>query len=82
MNILSVKLDVPLEKALLTLSQRERVSKSELMRRALTAYAMQRIHDAPAQSALEKAGDLVGCFKGAPADLASNPDHMANYGRV
>jgi predicted transcriptional regulator len=82
MNTLSIKLDSPLEKTLLTLSQRERVSKSELVRRALQAYAMQKIHEAPAQSALEKAGDLVGCFKRAPKDLASNPAHMADFGRV
>lgn len=82
MNTLSIKLNSNLEETLLKLSQRERVSKSELVRRALQAYAMQRIHDAPAQSALEKAGDLVGCFKSAPADLASNSDYMAEYGRV
>ncbi len=82
MNTLSIKLDFPLEKTLLKLSQRERVSKSELVRRALQAYAMQRMNDVPAQSALEKAGDLVGCFKGAPADLSSNSDYMAEYGRV
>ncbi len=82
MNTLSIKLDSPLEKALLKLSMRERVSKSELVRRALQAYAMQRLHDAPAQSALEKAGDLVGCFKGAPPDLASNPAHLADFGKV
>jgi metal-responsive CopG/Arc/MetJ family transcriptional regulator len=82
MNTISIKLDLPLEKTLLKLSQRERVSKSELVRRALQAYAAQKIHEAPAQSALEKAGDLVGCFKGAPKDLASNPAHMADYGRV
>lgn len=82
MNTLSIKLDSPLEKTLLKLSQRERVSKSELVRRALQAYAMQRMHDVPALSALEKAGDLVGCFKGAPADLASNPEYMTGFGRV
>lgn len=82
MNTLSIKLDSPLEMTLLKLSQRERVSKSELVRRALQAYAMQKIHDAPAQSALEKAGDLVGCFEGTPEDLSSNPAYMADFGRV
>jgi predicted transcriptional regulator len=82
MNTLSIKLDFPLEKTLLKLSQHERVSKSELMRRALQAYAMQKIHDALAQSALEKAGDLVGCFEGTPEDLSSNSDYMADFGRV
>jgi hypothetical protein len=31
--------------------------------------------------ALEQAGDLVGCFKGGPRDLASNPKHMAGLGK-
>ena len=33
-------------------------------------------------SALGLAGDLVGCLSGAPADLSSNPAHLANFGRV
>ena len=33
-------------------------------------------------SALERAGDLVGCFEGGPSDLASNPRHMDEFGRV
>jgi metal-responsive CopG/Arc/MetJ family transcriptional regulator len=82
MNTISIKLDFPLEKTLLQLSKRERVTKSELVRRALHAYAEQRLNQVPAESALDKAGDLVGCFDKAPADLASNPEHMADFGRV
>lgn len=82
MNTISIKLDFPLEKTLVQLSKRERVSKSELIRRALHAYAAQRLDQVPARSALDKAGDLVGCFDKAPADLSSNPDHMTDFGRV
>ncbi len=84
MHTLSIKIDEPLESTLTTLSQRERVSKSELMRRALLAYAKQRagITITATPSALDLVGDLVGCFSGAPADLSSNPAHMADFGRV
>jgi hypothetical protein len=33
-------------------------------------------------SALDQAGDLVGCFRGGPADLSSNPEHLAGFGQV
>ena len=36
----------------------------------------------PAQSALDLAGDLVGCLAGGPNDLASNPIHLADFSRV
>ena len=82
MNTLSLKISGPLEDTLALLSQQERVSKSELMRRALLAYAAQRSSAPPAQSALSLAGDLVGCFSDAPPDLSSNPAYMADFGRV
>ncbi|MBV2234372.1 MAG: hypothetical protein KUL75_02390 [Sterolibacterium sp.] len=31
-------------------------------------------------TALDRAGDLVGCFEGGPHDLASNPEHLAGLG--
>ena len=82
MNTLSLKISSPLEDMLTRLSQQERVSKSELMRRALAAYAAQRSEKPPAMSALDLAGDLVGCISGAPSDLSSNPAHMADFGVV
>jgi hypothetical protein len=84
MHTLSVKIDEPLESTLAALIQRERVSKSELVRRALQAYAKQRsgIVLPPSPSALDLAGDLVGCFSGAPTDLSSNPAHLADFGRI
>lgn len=82
MNTLSFKISAPLEDTLARLSQKERVSKSELLRRALVAYAAQQSQIAPSPSALSLAGDLVGCFSGAPADLSSNPAHLADFGRI
>ena len=84
MHTLSIKIDTPLESTLAALVQRERVSKSELVRRALQAYAKQRadVVVTPSPSALDLAGDLVGCFSGTVADLSSNPAHLADFGRV
>ncbi|CDS53586.1 hypothetical protein [Polaromonas sp. CG9_12] len=53
-----------------------------MVRRALVAYVNQRKAGIAPMSALEQAGDLVGCFSGGPSDLSSNPRHMDDFGRV
>lgn len=81
MNTLTVKIPENLEHELLVLSQREHLSKSEVVRRALALYMRHEPKSAaPFVSALERAGDLVGCFSGGPADLSCNPEHMEGYG--
>ncbi len=81
MNTLTVKIPESLEHELVVLTQREHLSKSEVVRRALALYMR---HEpkatAPFVSALERAGDLVGCFTGGPDDLSCNPEHMEGYG--
>jgi argininosuccinate lyase len=79
METLTVKIDPSLVQQLEEASAREHVSKSELVRRAIAAYVARR--GAPFVSALDQAGDLVGCFSGGPKDLASNPKHMQDFGR-
>jgi hypothetical protein len=81
MNTLTIKLPAALDEALVEASRREHLTKSELVRRALSAYVARPLGSAPFVSALEQAGDLVGCFKGGPKDLASNPKHMAGFGK-
>ena len=82
LKTISKKISVSLENTLALLSQQERVSKSELVRRALLAYAAQHFMTPPAHSALGLAGDLVGCFSGSPVDLSLNPAHFADFGRI
>ncbi len=82
MNTLTIKIPPQLEQELVLASQREHLSKSELVRRALVAYVSQRKAGIPTMSALEQAGDLVGCFSGSPSDLSSNPRHMDDFGHV
>ncbi len=84
MNTLTLKLPAALDEALAEASRRAQISKSELVRRAVASWLVQQQNAAAAAtpSALDLAGDLVGCFTGGPADLASNPAHMDGFGRV
>lgn len=82
MNSLTIRIPAGLEAAVAQASAQDHVSKSELVRRALEAYLRQRDAHAPFVSALDQAGDLVGCFTGGPADLSSNPECLADFGRV
>ena len=82
MNTLTIKIPPQLEQEIVLASKQEHLSKSELVRRALVAYISQRNAAVPAMSALEQAGDLVGCFSGGPSDLSSNPRHLDDFGRV
>jgi metal-responsive CopG/Arc/MetJ family transcriptional regulator len=81
MNTLTIKLPFTLDDELSRLAQREHLSKSEVVRQALSAYVLERNSRAPASAALDAVSDLVGCFSGGPADLASNPAHLADFGK-
>ncbi len=81
MNTLTIKLPFTLDDELSRFAQREHLSKSEVVRQALSAYVNERNSLAPASTALDAVSDLVGCFSGGPADLASNPAHLADFGQ-
>jgi hypothetical protein len=83
MNTLTVKVPPELDAQITSASHSEQITKSELVRRAVVAYVTRRPRGKPAfVSALEQAGDLVGCFEGGPRDLASNPKYMKDFGKV
>ena len=63
MKTLTIKISPQLEQEIVLASEREHLSKSELVRRALVAYISQRNAAVPALSALEQAGDLAGVVK-------------------
>lgn len=81
MSTLTIKIPPDLEQALLQASEQTHLSKSEVVRRALVAYISQRKTDQPFVSALDQAGDLVGCFTGSPEDLSSNPRYLDGFGK-
>ena len=82
MNTLTLKIPLGLDTALAEASARQQLSKSELVRRAVTAYlGRDGAETVSAPSALDLAGDLVGCFGGGPADLSSNPRHLDGFGQ-
>jgi predicted transcriptional regulator len=82
MITLSIKIPLGLEQDLLQLSEQTHLSKSELVRRALATFMAQRKSTEPFVSALDRAGDAVGCFSGSPPDLASDPKYLNDFGRV
>ena len=82
MNTLTVKIPDTLEQALLQMSEQTHTSKSELVRRALVAFIAQGKAPDAFVSALDQAGDLVGCFSGGPTDLSSNPQDLEGFGKV
>ena len=82
MNTLTIKIPPALEQALLQMSEQAHLSKSEVVRRALETYMGQRTAHAGFVSALDQAGDLVGCFDGGPADLSTNPAWLDGFGKV
>ncbi|MBI2898260.1 MAG: ribbon-helix-helix protein, CopG family [Deltaproteobacteria bacterium] len=73
-RIVTVKLPPALDRRLTELSAKRRVSRSEILREALSRLAL-----AGGESATALAGELVGSLSG-PADLSSNPEHMRGYG--
>ncbi len=81
MNTLTVKLPAELTQAVDELAARSHQSRSELVRRALQAYVQAQQSDAGQASLLDAVPDLVGCFAGGPADLSTNPAHLAGFGQ-
>jgi Arc/MetJ-type ribon-helix-helix transcriptional regulator len=82
MAVVSLKLPDALDAELSEQAQRRRLSKSELMRRALRAFLQGSAEPSAAAepTAADLVADLVGCCEGAPPDLSSNPVHLAGFG--
>lgn len=77
MTTISLKLPDALAARLDALARRRRVSRSELVREAVTAL----VEGSRAEPSVDDlAGDLVGSLEG-PGDLATNERHMRGFGR-
>jgi hypothetical protein len=84
MAVISLKLPEALDAQLTEMARRCRLSKSELVRRALTAFLQvsEGLEIPAAPTAGDLVADLVGCCEGGPADLSSNSAHLAGFGET
>ena len=78
--ILTLKLPAALERALAREAQRRGVSKSDVAREALARFVAKPEPRPYTPSALDLAGDLVGCIRGGPEDLSSNLRYLDDFG--
>ena len=79
MRTVSFKLPKELDQMLTRVARRRGISRAAVLRDALERYKASGF--ATSGSALEAAGDLVGCIKGpGPRDLSTNPKYMAGFG--
>ncbi len=79
MNTVSLKVPDPLAAELAATARRKGMSKSALIREALTAYLSRLETDRPG-SALSRVADLEGILCG-PEDLSANQDYLEEFGR-
>jgi hypothetical protein len=85
MAVISLKLTEALDAQLTEQAHRRRLSKSELVRRALTAFLQSSeldVEGGSPQSAADLLADLVGCCEGGPIDLSSNPAYLSDFGAI
>ena len=78
MKSMSMKIPEGLHKRLERAAKERNTSKSNVVREALEQFFNGRASVRPI-SALELAGDLVGCAEG-PSDLSTNPKYMEGFG--
>ncbi|HJT76895.1 MAG TPA: ribbon-helix-helix protein, CopG family [Gemmataceae bacterium] len=79
MRTISLKLADDLFRRLERAARERGQSKSEVVRTALEQFLNGKGTAARPLSALELAGDLVGCVEG-PGDLSTNPKYMEGFG--
>ncbi len=75
MRTVSIKLPEALDAAVTELAARQQTNRSAVVREALVAYTAQR-----QRSVTALVDEIAGAFDG-PADLSTNPKHMAGYGK-
>ncbi len=74
MRTISLKIPDALDKELDTMAKQRNVTRSEVLREAISSLSKQR-----ERSAADLAGELVGSLRGA-TDLSTDAKHMRGYG--
>jgi hypothetical protein len=80
MKTISLKLSDQLHDRLVRAAKDNKITKSEILRIAAEDYLAGR-NGQKRLTMWDLVGDLAGCVKGAPPDLATNPKHMEGFGR-
>jgi hypothetical protein len=76
---LSLRITGAESRALRERAEREGVSQGSIVRRALRAYGVVPVPEQP-QSLYDGIKHLIGCNKGGPADLSTNPEYFKDFG--
>ncbi len=76
---LSLRISAAESRALRELAEREGVSQGSIVRRALRAYGVTPGQEQP-QSLYDGIKHLIGCNKGGPTDLSTNPEYFKDFG--
>jgi Arc/MetJ-type ribon-helix-helix transcriptional regulator len=82
--VISLKLTVALDAQLTEQAHLRRLSKSELVRRALSAFlqsSMESVESSALQTAADLLAYLVGCCEDGRTDLSSNPAYLSDFGK-
>jgi metal-responsive CopG/Arc/MetJ family transcriptional regulator len=79
MKTVSIKLPPRLEARLAAAVARRRTTRSRLVREILERHLV--ASEPTPESALARAGDIVGSVKRKPRDLSTNPKHLRGFGR-
>jgi hypothetical protein len=77
---LSIRLTQELERRLATEAKKTGRGESEIVREALADYLNKQAAGPSAYDIAKKMG-LIGCAKGLPSDLSTNPAYMEGFGR-
>ncbi len=79
MKTVSIKLPPELESRLSALVVQRKTTRSRLIRQIVERHLL--MAQPAKDSALARAGDLVGIVKKTPRDLSTHPKHMKGFGQ-
>ena len=77
---ITIRIEEPLQKRLAKLAKAAGKTESEVVREALDDY-LPRMRVGPTCLELFKQAGVIGCVKGGPGDVSTNPKYMAGFGR-
>jgi hypothetical protein len=80
MERINVRVDESLKRELEAEAREKGVRPSDIVRQVLEQHARERSPRPNARELAERLG-ILGCAKGLPADLSTNPEHMEGFGR-